>query len=85
MKTSPTETTQRQLTVRLSPATLRTAKQVARGRGLTVNALIRQLLLELEREEQERELSAAYETLGGDAESSVDFAVREQGRVVRRG
>lgn len=85
MSTSSSDITARQLTVRLSSQTLKTAKQVARARGLTVNALIRQLLLDLQREEDERVLVAAYEKLGSDPDSSVEFAAREQARVVRRG
>ncbi|GMU63349.1 MAG: hypothetical protein AMXMBFR34_51120 [Myxococcaceae bacterium] len=75
----------RQLTVRLGVHTLKTAQRVARARGLTVNALIRELLLELQREEEERALAAAYEKLGADAEADVEFAAQEQARVVRRG
>jgi hypothetical protein len=85
MKTSASDISTRQLTVRLSADTLKTARLVARERGLSVNGLIRSLLAELQREQDERALEAAYARLGTDAESNVEFATREQARVARRG
>jgi hypothetical protein len=85
MQTSLNESSQRQLTVRLSADTLKTARVVARARGLSVNGLIRSLLVELQRAQEEKALEAAYARLGADAESNVEFATREQARVARRG
>lgn len=85
MPTSSSDVEGRQLTVRLSGSTLRAARRVARARGITINALVRELLDQLERAETERELTAAYEALGADAASDVEFAVPAQARVARRG
>jgi predicted DNA binding CopG/RHH family protein len=85
MSTAQSDISQRQLTVRLPDAALRAARRAAKARGITLNALVRQLLEDLERAEQERTLAAAYETLGADSQSDVEFAVPAQSKVARRG
>ncbi len=85
MSTSAAELTTRQLTVRLPEPTLRAARRAAKERGLSVNALIRELLDQLQRAETERELTAAYERLGADGTADVEFAAAAQARVARRG
>lgn len=53
---------------------------------MSVNALVRRLLEELEREERERELGHAYEILGSDAAGNdAEPYFRAQSEVVRRG
>lgn len=85
MPTAQKDVESHQLTVRLPGQTLRAAKRVAKARGLTLNALIRELLTNLERQQEERELASAYEVLGADRDSSVEYAIRAQAKVARRG
>lgn len=85
MTTPSDASSTRQLTVRLAPSTLRAAQRAARARGVSVNALVRELLLDLDRQEQERSLRAMYEQLGADADASVEHATRAQAEIARRG
>lgn len=86
MKTSSDDSTTRQLTVRLPRRLYDQTQRMARARRVSVNALVRRLLEELEREERERELGHAYEILGSDAAGNdAEPYFRAQSEVVRRG
>ena len=61
------------------------AHDVAKARRTSVNALVRQLLEQLDRMEREQELSRAYDLLGRDAEASVEPFFEAQSEVARRG
>jgi len=85
MPTASGDITQRQLTVRLPEAALKVARRTAKARGLSVNALVRSLLVALQREDEARALKAMYEQLGRDDDSSVEDALDAQASVARRG
>lgn len=51
---------------------------------MSLNALIRRLLEDVDRAERERELQSAYEVLGGTAESAEPY-FEAQAEVARRG
>ena len=82
MKTAMSDSTNRQLTVRLPRGLYRRAQQLARARRTSLNALVTGLLAELDRRAREEELSKAYELLGRDRGSDVEFAARAQAEVV---
>lgn len=85
MKTSGNEISIRQLTLRLPRELCARAQEVARARRTSVNALVRQLLEELDRSERERELERAYELLGSDSENAAEPFFAAQAEVARRG
>jgi hypothetical protein len=61
------------------------AHSLARARRTSVNALMRQLLEDLDRRECEAELAHAYELLGQETESDVEPFLAAQAEVARRG
>ena len=85
MKTSESDVVLRQLTVRIPRSLYARAHDVAKARRTSVNALVRQLLEQLDRLEREQELSRAYDLLGHDAEANVEPFFEAQGEVARRG
>ena len=85
MKTSQAETTFRQLTVRLPRALHTRARQLAKARHTSLNALVRLLLEELDRNERERSLEAAYNSLGRGRGTDVEHFFDAAAEVIRRG
>ncbi len=85
MKMSVHEGATRQLTVRLPSALYSRAREMARARRTSVNALLRRLLEEADELEREQELTRAYELLGEDAASGVEPFFAAQSEVARRG
>lgn len=81
MKTSVHDSMNRQLTVRLPRFLYRRAQQMAKARGTSLNALVTGLLTELDRKGREEELARAYELLGGDKGSDVEYAATAQAAV----
>jgi hypothetical protein len=53
MPTASDDITQRQLTVRLPESALKVARRTAKARGLSVNALVRSLLVAMQRDDEE--------------------------------
>jgi hypothetical protein len=85
MKAAASDSTVRQLTVRLSPRLYARTQRAAKTRQLSVSDLVRQLLEDLDKREQEKELERAYNLLGDDAGSDVEPFFEAQVEVVRRG
>ncbi len=85
MKTSNSDLATRQLTVRVPRALYARARDLARARHTSVNALVRQLLEQLDRVERNRELERAYDLLGCDSGSEVEPFFEAQAEVARRG
>ena len=85
VKTSHPDLATRRLTVRVPSALHARARELARARGTSVNALVRQLLEQLERLERDRELERAYDLLGRDSGSDVEPLFETQAEVARRG
>ena len=85
MTTAREGSTIRQLTVRLPHVLLVRAQAVAKARGLTVSALVRRALEDLDRAAREAQLKQAYELLGADASDDVEAAFAFQAEVARRG
>ena len=73
----------RQLTIRIPRGLYARAHDLAKARRTSVNALVRQLLEQLDRLEREQELSRAYDLLGRDAETSVEPFFEAQSEVAR--
>jgi hypothetical protein len=85
MKTSRPDPVIRQLTVRVPRALYVRAHDLARARHTSVNALVRELLEQLDRLERDRELERAYDLLGSDSGSEVEPFFEAQTEVARRG
>lgn len=83
MKTSKSDRSTQQLTLRLPEPMVRAVKLIAKRRQTTVNALLVSLVEQCELDERELELRRAYEMLGQD--SDVGFASTAQREVVSRG
>ena len=83
MKTSSRDVATRQLTLRLPRGLYQRAQRLAKERRTSVNALMRELLERLDREEREQELRRAYAIVGADAD--VEWAFEAQAEVARRG
>lgn len=62
----------------------KTARRLARARGLRIKGLIRSPQVEPQPAHRGNSLGAAYARLGADAESNVEFATRAQAWVARR-
>lgn len=58
---------------------------LANARRTSVNGLIRDLLLQLDQSEREKELARAYDLLGKDTDSDVEANFAAQAEVARRG
>ena len=86
MKASSSDTSMRQLTIRLPVRLLEDAKALARRRHTSVNELVRSLLEAGAAEEREAELARAYDLLAQDvAGSDVEPFVDAQAEVARHG
>jgi len=85
MKTSHSDLAIRQLTVRVPRALYARAQDLARARRTSVNALVRQLLEQLDRFERDRDLQRAYDLLGRDSGSEAEPFFEAQSEVARRG
>lgn len=85
MTTALGDSETRQLTVRLPRGVYERAKRAARARKLSLSALVRRMLDDLERAEREAELRRAYDLLGADPEANVEGQFRAQAEVARRG
>ena len=85
MSTATDSSAHRQLTVRLPREVYERAQRAARARKKSLSALVRALLLDLERHDREAELERAYGVLGGDEGSSVEAQFRAQAEVAKRG
>mgnify|MGYP001571866018 CR=1 FL=1 len=74
-----------QLSLRLPAGLYRSTRVYAKKRKLSVNALVRSLLEDLERHEKEAALKSAYELLGENDDAAVNNMFEAQAEVARRG
>jgi Arc/MetJ-type ribon-helix-helix transcriptional regulator len=85
MSNAHSDSSLRQLNVRLPRELYARAQRAAKARRTSVSELVRQLLQELDFKEREREVEQAYELLGQDKESAVEGFFEAQAEVARRG
>lgn len=75
----------RQLTIRLPESLLKTAKELASKRNISLNRLVRQSLEKAVQESETEQMRSAYEALGEDIEESdVELFFEAQREVVTR-
>ena len=75
-----------QVTARVSGALLRSSREIARKRGVSLNALVQEGLTMIVNKEREKALYDSFTLLGQDTQgSSVEFAFDAQSEVVLNG
>jgi len=82
----PSAPPQKTFTVRVPGDLYESSRNVAKRRGMSVNALVQESLARLVQEEEDAAFYDSFTLLGQDAEeSSVEFAVAAQSEVVNGG